>query len=112
MTKSTHVAALTYFEWGHNHTPALPAVLGKVHSVFRADTVRDSAEPLFYEVPGGYGRAACGETIKVVLATAFQPEDPDACQDCIDITRDQQASGQTTRGRLPGNHPFMGWMSS
>lgn len=112
MTKSTHVAVLTYFEWGHNHRPALPAVPGKVQSVFRADTVRDSAEPLFYEAPGGYGRASCGETIKAVLAATFQSDDPDACQACIEVTLDQQATGQTALGRIPGSNPFIGRMGS
>lgn len=105
MTKSTHVAALTSFTKEkdiNGRYPGIPRDFGVVHSMFRADTVRDCKDPLFYEYPGSYGKAICGARVKTVLPTAFQLDDPDACQTCVALAQAQQAAGQTRMHPRPG----------
>lgn len=105
MSKSTHVAALTSFTKEkdiNGRYPGIPKEPGVVHSMFRADTVKNCADPVFYEYPGSYGKAICGATVKTVLPIAFQLDDSDACRSCVSLARVQQAAGQTSTHRRPG----------
>lgn len=90
----TKRAALTYFEWGWDHTPVLPSNqnLGTIHAAGLSRANPRSNEPLFLEFE--YERAICGETVKVILANKFHPDEANACRKCADLV---QAETETTR---------------
>lgn len=65
-----------------DHVPekVLPEEPGKVHAV--PSSYRGS-EPRFLDA-WQYEQAVCGAMVKVLLAAEFNPDDPDACDQCIE----------------------------